>query len=181
MCSRLPAVDAYISLGSNQGDPPAHLRAACEAVARLPEVAVTAASPVYRTEPQGLRDQPWFANQVLCLRCGGGWAAPSLLDALLNIETALGRRRSPDPALRYGPRVIDLDLLLFGTVRSDEPHCRLPHPRLLERAFVLVPLRDIAPKVILSTGETPDTALRRLAYRVDGERIYQSTATMGPH
>ena len=173
MCNRLSVIDAYISLGSNQGDSPAHLRAACEAVARLPGVVVKAASPVYRTEPQGLREQAWFSNQVLCLRCGGEWTAPVLLKALLDIETAMGRRRSPEPTLRYGPRVIDLDLLLFGTVCSDDPRCRLPHPRLLERAFVLVPLRDIAPEVILCSGETPDTALRRLAYRVDGEHIYQ--------
>lgn len=165
--------DAYISLGSNEGDPAARLRAAREAVALLRDVVVAAASPVYRTEPQGLRDQPWFANQALHLRCGERWTATALLDVLLNIETSLGRRRSSDPVLRYGPRVIDVDLLLFGTLHSDDPRCRVPHPRMLERAFVLVPLRDIAPGVILSNGETPDTALRRLVWRIDGERIYQ--------
>ena len=93
------------------------------------------------------------------------------------MEKRLGRVRdqatASDPAVRFGPRPIDLDLLLFDEERWDTPHLALPHPRMLERAFVLVPLRDIEPDLILSDGRTPGEVLRFLAHAVEGKRIRQ--------
>lgn len=163
---------AYISLGSNMGDGDAHLARARTAVAALPGVIVAAASSVYRTEPQGRKDQPWFVNQVLGLDCGPAMSADALLDALLDIEARLGRVR--DPADRFGPRVIDLDVLVFGDeVRTDDARLTLPHPRMNERAFVLVPLREIAPDLIISPGHRVEDLERALPHRVEGDRIFQ--------
>lgn len=166
------AVRAYISLGSNLGDGPARLAAARSAVAALPGVRVAAESSVYRTEPQGRKEQPWFVNQVLGLECDPDLTADALLEALLDIEIRLGRVR--DPADRFGPRAIDLDLLLFGDeVRTADPRLLLPHPRLAERAFVLVPLREIAPGLILPAGRRVKDLERALPHTVEGDRIFQ--------
>ena len=140
------------------------------AVTALPGVGVAAMSSVYRTEPQGRKDQPWFANQVLALDCDG-MTADALLDALLRIETELGRVR--DPADRFGPRVIDLDLLLFGDEVRTAPCLTLPHPRMIERAFVLVPLCEIAPDLILPSGRSVKDLARALPHSVEGDRIFQ--------
>lgn len=163
---------AYISLGSNLGDGSAHLAAARSALEAVPGIRVAAASSVYRTEPQGRKDQPWFVNQVLGLECDPGLTADALLHILLDTENRLGRVR--DPADRFGPRVIDLDLLVFGEeVRKADPHLTLPHPRLAERAFVLVPLREIAPDLILPAGRSVKDLARALPHTVEGDRIFQ--------
>lgn len=165
---------AYICMGANLGDARASLAAAAEAVAALPGVRVTAASGVYRTEPQGKRDQPWFFNQVLRLDCGPSVTADRLLEDLLGIETAMGRVR--DAADRFGPRALDLDLLLFGEEirpESEGQSLILPHPRMGQRAFVLVPLREIAPDLMLPDGQSVDGLLRALSCRVEGDRIFQ--------
>ena len=107
------AISAFICLGSNQGVPEKHLAAARSAIAAR-GLSIVGASPVYLTEPQGYRNQPWFANQVLHLACQTDLSPLALLDILLEEEKRLGRVRSSDPALRFGPRVIDMDLLLFG-------------------------------------------------------------------
>lgn len=161
---------AYISLGSNMGNGSVHLAEARAAVAALPGVGVAAASSVYRTEPQGRRDQPWFVNQVLALDCDG-LTAETLLDALLRIETKLGRVR--DPADHFGPRVIDLDLLLFGDEVRSAPRLTLPHPRMAERAFVLVPLGEIAPDLVLPSGRSVKDLACALPHSVEGDRIFQ--------
>ncbi|MCH5276213.1 MAG: 2-amino-4-hydroxy-6-hydroxymethyldihydropteridine diphosphokinase [Desulfovibrionaceae bacterium] len=163
-------VRAYISLGSNLGDGPAHLAEARRWVAALPGVTVAAASSLYRTEPQGRKDQPWFVNQVLALDCGDP-CADALLSALLGIEDAMGRVR--DPVDRFGPRLIDLDVLLFGDEVRTEPRLTLPHPRLTERAFVLVPLREIAPDLMLPSGQCVQDLARAVPHRVQGDRIFQ--------
>ena len=166
-------MEAFVSLGSNTDDARAQLCRALEALAALPGVGVAAQSPVYRTEPQELRAQPWFCNQVVALACAPAWTAQALLSALLEVEKAQGRVRSADPALRFGPRCIDLDLLLFGQECHHEPNCTVPHPRMLYRAFVLVPLRDVAPQVILPNGKTPGQTLDALRYHVLGDIIRQ--------
>ena len=129
-------------------------------------------SSVYATEPQDYADQPWFLNRAAELLPGADWEPHALMDALLQIEAAQGRVRSPDPALRYGPRVIDLDLLLFGDVQSTHPHCLLPHPRLTRRAFVLVPLLEVAPQIRIC-GLPGRQWLARLPWRLEGHRIFQ--------
>lgn len=124
----------FLSLGANLGDRAAALAAAREALAALPDTVVVAVSPVYETAPQDLPDQPSFLNQVVCIDTG--LAPRELLARCLAIEAILGRVRTA----RFGPRVIDIDILLFEGVEADDPELTLPHPRLWERAFVLVPL-----------------------------------------
>jgi 2-amino-4-hydroxy-6-hydroxymethyldihydropteridine diphosphokinase len=164
-------VIAYVGLGSNQGDSFAHLAAARNSLAALPGVRPLQASSVYLTEPQGLREQPFFANQALALACAPKLAPEALLKNLLAVEHALGRVRSG--AIRFGPRVIDLDLLLFGSLRRDGPHLTLPHPRMLERAFVLLPLAEIAPELVLPQGLSVSRALESIRFTLAGRVIYQ--------
>ena len=163
---------AYVSLGSNCESAAAMLEAALAALAALPDMRMGAASPVYRTEPQEYADQPWFHNQVVELLPGASWQPCCLVEALLGIEARLGRVRSADPDLRYGPRVIDADLLLFGQLRSADPHCIVPHPRLTGRAFALRPLLDVAPQLVIE-GLPVSQWLERLDCRVEGDRIFQ--------
>lgn len=140
---RATAVDAAIGLGANLGDPAATLRRAFDALAALPDTTLLAASPLYRSAAWGREDQPPFVNAVARLRTT---LEPGvLLDALLRIEAEHGRVRADDPALRWGPRLLDLDLLLYGDRRIDVPGLRVPHPHLHERAFALRPLLDVWP------------------------------------
>lgn len=163
---------AFVSLGSNMGNSQETLSQARDAIAAFNGVRLDAASPIYSTEPQGLHDQPWFVNQVLQLSCSDSWHSDTFLQALLEVEAQLGRVRSPDAALRNGPRCIDIDLLLFGDEHSSQPQCQLPHPRMHKRAFVLVPLRDIAPQVTIG-GTSVDNILQGLTYSIEGQRILQ--------
>ena len=167
-----PAIRAYVSLGSNCDAAAEMLAKARAELAGLPDIRVGATSPVYRTEPQGYADQPWFLNQVVELFVGPAWRPCSLVDALLGLEARLGRVRSSDPALRYGPRVIDADLLVFGQENSDDPHCLVPHPRLTARAFALRPLLDVAPQLVVD-GLPVSSWLKRIDCRVEGDRIFQ--------
>jgi 2-amino-4-hydroxy-6-hydroxymethyldihydropteridine diphosphokinase len=130
---------AYVALGSNLDDPEAQVERGFAALAALPGTLLRARSRRYRTPPWGVVDQPDFVNAVARLETS--LAPRTLLDALLAIEARAGRVRG----LRYGPRVLDLDLLLYGDCELREAGLTLPHPRLHERAFVLVPLADLAP------------------------------------
>ena len=161
---------AYISLGSNLGEPEKNLARALELFAGCPGIRAAAVSSLYQTEPQGLRDQPFFVNQAARLFCDAGFTPLAVLESLQGIENALGRERSGP---RFGPRVIDLDLLLFGNVILEDPRLILPHPRMLERAFVLVPLAELAPDLFLPQGMTVREALARIAYRMEGRVIFQ--------
>jgi 2-amino-4-hydroxy-6-hydroxymethyldihydropteridine diphosphokinase len=130
---------AYVALGSNLDDPEAQVERGFAALAALPGTLLRARSRRYRTPPWGVVDQPDFVNAVARLETS--LAPHALLDALLAIEARAGRVRG----LRYGPRVLDLDLLLYGDCELREAGLTLPHPRLHERAFVLLPLADLAP------------------------------------
>ena len=163
--------NAFICLGSNMDNPPQQLATARQALAALPCASLLAASPVYKTEPQGNKDQPWFHNQVARLACGPHWSAPALLEALLSIEAAMGRQRPEGKC--FEPRRIDLDLLLFGTEPCKNERLCLPHPRMFERAFVLVPLHDIAPDLAFPDGRSLRGCLAALSYRLRADRIYQ--------
>lgn len=128
-------------------------------------------SPIYKTEPQGLKEQPWFYNCVVRLKIGSEiWAPAGLLSTLQAVEAQMGRTRGE---VIGGPRVIDLDLLMFGDVVMQDEYLTLPHPRMLERAFVLVPLRDIAPGLVLPGGNTIEQTLSGLSYSLDGRNISQ--------
>lgn len=141
---------ALIGLGGNMGDPVAHIREAVRRLEEHPDVRVLRCSSLYRTEPQGRQDQNWFVNGVLL--CETTLEPEQLLAVLQDIEKSCGRSRGE----RWGPRTLDLDLLCFGEVILDTGHLILPHPRLHERRFVLVPLLEIAPHwrhpVLLRTG-----------------------------
>jgi 2-amino-4-hydroxy-6-hydroxymethyldihydropteridine diphosphokinase len=130
---------AYVGLGSNLDDPPLQLARGFEALAKLPDTRLVLRSRLYRTRPLGPIDQADFVNAaaglLTRLPCRG------LLESLKNLEGQLGRQR---PVERWGPRLIDLDLLVYGNARVDEPGLTVPHPGIAERAFVLAPLADIA-------------------------------------
>lgn len=129
---------ALIGLGSNLGDPVRELELALAELGRLRGTRLLARSRLYRTPPWGLAGQPDFVNAVAEVETSLG--PRELLEGLLGIERARGRRREGP---RWGPRVLDLDLLAYGSVRLDEPGLRLPHPRLAARAFVLLPLAEL--------------------------------------
>jgi 2-amino-4-hydroxy-6-hydroxymethyldihydropteridine diphosphokinase len=137
-------VTSYIGLGSNLGDREGFLRRALELLRVEPEIDVTAVSSVRETDPVGLVDQPRFLNAVA--RVETDLAPRELLDRMLAAERELGRRRDGP---RFGPRTIDLDLLLYGDEEIDEPGLIVPHPRLAERRFVLEPLHELDPGLVV--------------------------------
>lgn len=134
---------AYVALGANLGDREGTIRAALAALDATPGVEVAAVSTLTETDPVGYVDQPRFLNGAAALETS--LAARELLDLLLAVERGLGRAREGVPP--QGPRTIDLDLLLFGTARIEEPGLRIPHPRLHERRFVLEPLAELDPSL----------------------------------
>ena len=136
---------AYIGLGANLGDREENIRAAIE---RLAELGALLVSSFRETDPVGVTEQPRFVNAVAELETELG--ASALLGQLLEIEGELGRDRSREQ--RWGPRTIDLDLLLYGDEVIDEPGLTVPHPRLAERRFVLEPLHELAPDLALPDG-----------------------------
>jgi 2-amino-4-hydroxy-6-hydroxymethyldihydropteridine diphosphokinase len=133
---------AYIGIGSNLDDPERQVRAAIDALMRLPRTRFGRASRLYRTAPWGNPDQPAFVNAAAVLSTT--LPPRELLDALLAIERTRGRERAGE---RWGPRVIDLDILVYGDARIDEPGLHVPHPHSGERAFVLLPLADLDPEL----------------------------------
>ena len=133
---------AYLSLGSNVGDRAEHLR---DAIARLGKLGrLVAVSSWYETEPVEFTDQPWFLNCAAALETSAG--PEDLLKSLLAIEREMGRDRGREQ--RKGPRIIDLDILLFGEEIIDSPELTVPHPAMQKRRFVLEPLAEIAPEVV---------------------------------
>lgn len=136
---------AFIALGSNLGDRHANIARAFHALARIPQTSLSAVSTIYETAPVGPIPQASFLNAAAALRTN--LAPYALLSALLDIEHQAGRVREQAP--RWGPRTLDLDLLLYDEVIIRSEGLTLPHPRLHQRAFVLVPLAEIAPDLII--------------------------------
>ncbi len=137
----MPSAIAFVALGANLDDPPAQVAAALSEFAALPQTRLVKCSSLYRCTPVGYREQPDFINAVAQIETV--LAPRALLDALLAIEHNHGRVRD----FRNAPRTLDLDLLLYGDLQYHEHGLTLPHPRMHERAFVLVPLAEIAPAV----------------------------------
>jgi len=135
---------AYVGLGANLGDRAAMLRAAVEQLAAEPGIEIVAVSPVHETEPVGYTAQPRFLNAAAAVDTE--LPPRDVLDRLLGIERRLGRTRDGP---RFGPRTIDLDLLLYGDELIDEPGLEVPHPRLHERLFALEPLLELDPQLEL--------------------------------
>jgi 2-amino-4-hydroxy-6-hydroxymethyldihydropteridine diphosphokinase len=131
-----------VGLGSNLADPVAQVRRALDELARIPDAQLTARSPLYKSPPLGPQDQPDYINAVAALDTS--LAPLELLAALRGIERRHGRVRD---GRRWGPRSLDLDMLLYGDLVMDTPELTLPHPGLPERAFVLYPLFDVAPQL----------------------------------
>ena len=129
----------YIGLGSNLGDRQGYLEAGLADLAAVPGVQFGAISSVYETAPQGFADQPFFFNAAIAV--GTTLSPPDLLQIMQQIEERHHRQRT----IHWGPRTLDLDLLLYGECRIDTPLLVLPHPHLTERCFVLAPLCEIAP------------------------------------
>ena len=134
------AIRAYVALGSNLGDRDAYLASGVRLLREAGGILVLAVSPVYETGPVGPEPQGRYLNAAL--EIATLHAPGPLLALLLDVEKRAGRTRGMD---RWGPRTLDLDLLLYGDACIDEPGLTVPHPRMHERAFVLVPLRAIAP------------------------------------
>jgi 2-amino-4-hydroxy-6-hydroxymethyldihydropteridine diphosphokinase len=155
-------VRAYVGLGGNVGLAEDTLRSAVSAFDALPSTRLVRASRLYRTPAWGRVEQPDFVNAVAAIETT--LAPRALLDGLLGIERAHGRERN-DEAQRWGPRTLDLDLLLYGENEIDEPGLRVPHPHLHERAFVLVPLCEIAPEVVIPGHGVVSDVRRRVADR----------------
>ena len=168
---KLPPVRAFIGLGSNVGRKEENLAAALRMIVKLQGITYQNASGIYQTEPLLDTVQPWFANQVIEVSCDRSWTPEHLLEGLLDIEERLGRVRN---GRRYGPRVIDCDLLLFGDVVLQSETLTLPHPGIRSRAFVLVPLAEIAPLVRVAPNLTAAQALAGITCIVKGQRIWQN-------
>ncbi|MEZ5841892.1 MAG: 2-amino-4-hydroxy-6-hydroxymethyldihydropteridine diphosphokinase [Hyphomicrobiales bacterium] len=149
-------VEAAIALGSNIGDKADNLDQAIAALERVAGVRVTARSRYWRTAPWGFTEQDWFVNAAVVVETS--LTARQLLEACLDIEARLGRVRT----MRWGPRLIDLDILVYGDETVDEPGLVVPHPRMLERAFVLAPLAELKPDLVIA-----------------GQRIADALATLG--
>ena len=136
---------AYIGLGSNLGDREGTIWRALEAIDDAGNTWLLSVSSLRETDPVGYLDQPKFVNGVASI--GTTATARDLLDSLLELERRLGRDRTSSPP--GGPRMIDLDLLLYGDETIDQPGLQVPHPRLHERRFVLEPLAEIRPRLVI--------------------------------
>jgi len=137
---------AFLGLGSNQGDRMAALQDAQTRLGAAPGIRILQRSSVYETEPLGMIDQPWFLNQVLSVETT--LEPLALLDTVQGVERALGRTRS----IHWGPRIIDIDILLYGDESVSSERLTIPHPELAGRRFVLLPLVEVKPNARLPDG-----------------------------
>jgi 2-amino-4-hydroxy-6-hydroxymethyldihydropteridine diphosphokinase len=161
MAALATAQTIFLGLGSNQGDRLQLLRAALQRLA--PHVLIQACSSLYETPPWGVTDQPPFLNAVA--RASTTLEPQALLRLLKQVEQALGRT----PGLRYGPRPVDLDILLYGSLQLADTALQIPHPRIAERSFVLVPLAELAPSLRLQPAGP--TVAKLLAARPDRAEV----------
>ena len=139
---------AYLGLGTNMGDRDAQLGAALAAIAKIPATTIARESPIYETKPWGKTDQPDFLNMVV--EVSTQLEPHTLHRHLQKIERDLGRE--PEEGEKWGPRPIDIDLLLYGSRTLKTASLRVPHPRMWERHFVLRPLADLAPDTVAPDG-----------------------------
>ena|ERR1035437_9196134 len=142
----------YLSLGSNLGDRAAHLHKALDELGDF--VSIRQVSRIYETAPVGVTDQPDFLN--LAVEADTGLKPDQLLAGLKSIERKVGRV----PGRRWGPRVVDIDILLYGSEQLETPQLTLPHPQMTNRAFVLIPLAEIAPNLKHPISDVPVARLR---------------------
>ncbi|SFT28420.1 2-amino-4-hydroxy-6-hydroxymethyldihydropteridine diphosphokinase [Paenibacillus sp. BC26] len=160
--------EAYIALGANVGDRQQQLRDALHLLDSHPAITVVRASAIYETDPVGYTDQPAFLNMAAALRTS--LEPYDLLHAMLAMEQRLGRKRD----IRWGPRTIDLDLLLYEGVTLAEEELTLPHPRMMERAFVLVPLSDVLAEEHSLQKQVKEIAKQALQDRGEGIALWNT-------
>lgn len=141
------SVTCYIGLGSNQADPAEQIRRACDALDKIPRTRLSARSRLYTSAPMGPQDQPRFVNAVV--RLDTELEPLTLLDQLQAIELAQGRTRKAE---RWGPRTLDLDMLLYADQQIDHERLQVPHYHMHARAFVLYPLAELSPDLLLPDG-----------------------------
>ena len=153
-------IQAFVALGSNLGGPITQLQQALQALASCPQVGKLRCSSLVRSPPWDGSAQPDYYNAVAELSWQGDEPL-DLLQALQQIETAAGRKRHAEH--RNAARTLDLDLLWFGGIRRDGPRLQLPHPRMLDRAFVMRPLAELAPTLVMADGRPAAEHARRLA------------------
>jgi len=146
--------EAYIALGGNLGDVSATFASACRAIGHLPGTKILLRSKLYRTPPWGMTEQPNFLNA--CIKIETSLPPQELMEKLLKIESA--HRRVRARGLRYGPRPLDLDILSYGDVEMETEKLKLPHPELFNRAFVLIPLADIAADLVIAGRRVGEAA-----------------------
>ncbi len=152
--------ETALGLGSNLGDRAAHIYEALRRLACHPDIRLRTFSRLYQTPPWGPVPQPDFANA--CALVETSLAPLALLDLVKGMEVAMGRQ----PGERWGPRLIDIDILFMAGIKFDHPRLRLPHPGLLDRAFVLVPLAEIAPDAVIAGVSVAEAAKRETAAAV---------------
>jgi 2-amino-4-hydroxy-6-hydroxymethyldihydropteridine diphosphokinase len=154
-----PPLQAFVGIGANLGDPVAQVLGACARLAQdVPGTRMVARSRLYRNPPMGPQDQPDYVNAVARLHTQ--LEPDALLAELQRIEQALGRRRD---GTRWGPRLLDLDLLLYGVEVIDRPGLHVPHPGIAERDFVLFPLQELAPELEIPGHGAVSALCRRLS------------------
>ena len=158
---------AYIGLGTNMGDREANLRDALLELGAMPEIEIVSLSSIYETDPVGYIDQGNFLNLVVCVHTE--LDAQSLLTACMEIEQKLGRKRE----IRWGPRTIDLDILLYNQENIVTKNLIVPHPRMLERAFVIIPLVEIDKDIVLPNMEKPLREVMEDLPEKEGVRIWK--------
>jgi 2-amino-4-hydroxy-6-hydroxymethyldihydropteridine diphosphokinase len=153
------------------GDPAQLINEALSRLETYDHITLAGLSSTYWTEPQGLKDQPWFCNQVAVLEVDPViWSPEGVLSTLLAIEAQMGRERSGE---HFGPRTIDLDIIAYGDLEQESDFLYVPHPRAKDRAFVLVPLQEVEPGYVFPDGLHIKDALSALNYQLDGDKIWQ--------
>ncbi len=155
---------AYLGLGSNLDDREANIASALKMLGQ--ETQIVKVSSLYETEPVGHKDQPWFLNCVCSVETD--LSPRALLKFVKAIERKLGRK----PTRRFGPRLIDIDILFYDSLVFDSPELTIPHPRLVERAFVLVPLKEIAPNLVHPLSGLAIEELLERAEKLERTRLY---------
>jgi 2-amino-4-hydroxy-6-hydroxymethyldihydropteridine diphosphokinase len=161
---------AYLSLGSNLGDRLDYLKSAIQALDSHPDIKVASTSSVYETDPVGYTDQGKFLNLAVKIETSLG--AEALLDTCLNIEKSLGRVRE----IKWGPRTIDLDILLYNNENIETDRLVIPHPRMHERLFVLIPILEIDPFLKIPTNDKPLIDLIEQIPNKKGVRLWKQTS-----
>jgi len=167
--------ESALGFGGNLGDPVAAFAGALRALDAHPEIAVLKLSSVWRTAPWGKLDQPEFLNMAAVVETG--LPARALLALVLDLERQAGRERGE----RWGPRTLDIDILSYGDERIDEPGLQLPHPRIAERAFVLAPLAEVRPEMVVGGGTVAalNAASDEPGIRADAKATARLQALMG--